>query len=243
MGQIISIIGNKGGTGKTTLSHMLAHGLGLFGCHAVSVLTDTYRDKLSKLHRGYLPFDARAPENLDKAAAKLAAADNWIGVLDGGGNRPEMDQKLAEMADLVLLPFRDSHEDIRVVARDLERFPNAYALPSQWPTNRFAEAAAQRAVGGLLADFQHRILAPVYALSASKLFLQNDAPAAFPAQLNNACREIAIQAMELLGMEIRDTAWLAGQDPQKLAAGMPGAVICAAGDTRSHPPLSLLKRR
>ena len=31
MSHIISVIGNKGGTGKTTISQMLAHGLGLLG--------------------------------------------------------------------------------------------------------------------------------------------------------------------------------------------------------------------
>jgi hypothetical protein len=241
MAHIISIIGNKGGTGKTTLSHMLAHGLGLFGLQAVAMLTDADRDKLSKRNRGYLPFDARAPEDLHKAAAKLAAVDDWIGVVDGGGNRPEMDRQLAGMASLVLLPFRDSHEDIRTVRRDLERFPNAYALPSQWPTNRWAEGAAQRSVNALLGDYQHRILAPVYALSASKLFLQHELPAGLPAQVNNACREIAIQAMELVGVEIGDANWLDGFDSVQSAADLSGAAVHAAGDPRLYPPTSQLK--
>lgn len=208
MAHIISIIGNKGGTGKTTLSHMLAHGLGLFDRRAVALLTDTYRDNLSKRNRNYLPFDARAPENLRKAATKLSMVENWIGVVDGGGNRPEMDEQLADMASLVLLPFRDSHEDIRTVKRDLDRFPNAYALPSQWPTNRWAEGAAQRSVNALLGDYQHRLLAPVYALSASKLFLQHELPSGLPSQVNNACREIAIQVMELVGVDVADSEWV-----------------------------------
>lgn len=241
MAHIISIIGNKGGTGKTTLSHMLAHGLGLFGKYAVAMLTDTYREKLSKANRNYLPFDARAPEALYKAAAKLAAVDNWIGVIDGGGNRPEMDEQLAGMASLVLLPFRDSHEDIRTLKRDLDRFPNAFALPSQWPTNRWAEAAAQRTVNTLLADYQHRILAPVYALSSSKLFLQHEMPASLPSQVNNACREIAIQTMELIGVDIADAKWLDGQDPEQIAAAMPGAVVQPAADSHFYPPGSQLK--
>ncbi len=41
MAEIICIIGNKGGTGKTTLSHMLAQGLGLMGHKSACVLTDT----------------------------------------------------------------------------------------------------------------------------------------------------------------------------------------------------------
>jgi len=225
MGQVISIIGNKGGTGKTTLSHMLAHGMGLFDRRAVAILTDTYRDKLSKQSRTYLPFDARTSEELDRAKAKLVAADDWTGIIDGGGNRPEMDDKLAAMADLVILPFRDSHEDIRTLVRDLERFPNAYALPSQWPTNRWAEGCAQRSINTLLDGYQQRILAPVYALSCTKILLQNELPRGLPMQLHNACREIAFQVMELLGIEVDDGNWLDAQDPERLAAKMPGALL------------------
>ena len=39
MAEIICVIGNKGGTGKTTLSHMLCQGLGLLGQRAACVLT------------------------------------------------------------------------------------------------------------------------------------------------------------------------------------------------------------
>jgi len=224
MGQVISIIGNKGGTGKTTLSHMLGHGFGLFNRRAVAILTDTYRDKLSKFNRTYLPYDARETADLERCTAKLASAPDWVGIIDGGGNRPEMDEQLAGMADLVILPFRDSHEDIRTLIRDLERFPNAYALPAQWPTNRFAEASAQRSVNGMLGRYRTRILAPLYALSCSKLLLQDELPV-LPNQLHNACREVAFQVMELLGMEVKDCNWLAGQDPASLVAELPGALL------------------
>jgi chromosome partitioning protein len=224
MGQVISIIGNKGGTGKTTLSHMLGHGFGLFNRRAVAILTDTYRDKLSKFNRTYLPYDAREAVDLERCAAKLAGAPDWVGIIDGGGNRPEMDEQLAGMADLVLLPFRDSHEDIRTLIRDLERFPNAYALPSQWPTNRFAEASAQRSVNGMLGRYRTRILAPVYALSCSKLLLQDELPV-LPNQLHNACREVAFQVMELLGMEVGDCAWIGRDELAQAHLGVPAALL------------------
>jgi hypothetical protein len=136
-----------------------------------------------------------------------------------------MDAQLAEMADLIILPFRDSHEDMRTVIRDLERFPNAYALPSQWPTNRFAEASAQRWMNGLLGRYQSRILAPVYALSCSKLLLQDELPPNLPTQLHNACREIACQVMELLGMEVSDLDWTGNDEAASLAAEVPGAML------------------
>jgi len=232
MGKVISIIGNKGGTGKTTLSHMLGHGMGLFNHRAVAILTDTYRDKLSKFSRTYLPYDARSPHDLERAAAKLAVAEGWVGIIDGGGNRPEMDDKLADMADVVLLPFRESHEDIRTLIRDLERFPNAYALPSQWPTNRWSEASAQRTINGLLGRYQQRILAPVYALSCTKVLLQDELPRGLPMQLHNACREIAFQVMELLDMDVSDCNWLGNDDPTQFAAQMPGAMLQAAAEAQ-----------
>lgn len=208
MGRIVAIIGNKGGTGKTTLSHLVSHGLGLFGRRAVAVLTDTWRDRLAKTNRNYLPFDAREPEGLARAAANLRGVNEWIGVIDGGGNRPEMDEQLAAMSDLVILPFRDSHEDIRTVMKDLNRFPRAYALPSQWPTNPWAAASARRTVDTLMAIHQDRILAPLNALSATKLLLQHELPASLPRPLNNAAREIALQVLELLGEPLPDTDWL-----------------------------------
>jgi len=225
MGQVISIIGNKGGTGKTTLSHMLGHGFGLFNKRAVAILTDTYRDRLSKFNRTYLPYDARESADLERCRAKLLAAPDWIGIVDGGGNRPQMDEQLAGMSDLVLLPFRESHEDIRTLIRDLDRFPNAYALPSQWPTNRWAEASAQRATHTLLGRYQHRVLAPVYALGSSKLLLQDELPAGLPTQLHNACREVAMQVMELLGMEVAEGAWIGRAELQQAQAGVPAALI------------------
>lgn len=207
MAQVVCIIGNKGGTGKTTLSHMLAYGMGLFGRYTVAVLTDAERYKVSKQRRNYLPFDARAPENLEKVMTKLQGVGNWHGVIDGGGNRPEMDRRLAAYSDIVLLPFRDSHEDIRTLINDLERFPNAYALPSQWPTNPWQQAASWRTVEQLLGQYQQRILEPVFQLSSSKLLLQEDLPEALPTPLNNACRVLAMQVMELMGIELGATEW------------------------------------
>ena len=55
MAEIVCVIGNKGGTGKTTMSHMLCQGLGLLGQRAVCVLTDPCREPLdpcARLPRG-----------------------------------------------------------------------------------------------------------------------------------------------------------------------------------------------
>jgi len=220
MAQIICIIGNKGGTGKTTLSHMAAHGLALFGKYCVAVLTDTHRQVLSRHNRDYLPFDARSPENLDKVVARLSGVDHWFGVVDGGGNRPDMDARLAALSDLVLLPFRDSHEDLRTVVQDLARFPAAYALPSQWPTNPWQQEAARKTLDRIPAALRERVLEPVYAQSATKLLLQDELPAQLPAALNNSCRMLALQIMELAGIGLPEDRWI--PVPRQTARGGPG---------------------
>lgn len=210
MADIICIIGNKGGTGKTTLSHMLCQGLGLLGQRSVCVLTDTHREPLDPADRRYLIADARSREALAKVTEKIRSLKAWLGVIDGGGNRTEMDRRLYGLADLVLLPFRDSHEDIRTVIRDLEMFPRAYAVPTQWPTNAWQREAAEKAVAELLAPYRDRILDPVFSLSASKLLLQKQIPASLPTPLANACRAVAHQVIDLLQLPVVEEAPVQG---------------------------------
>lgn len=206
MSRIICIIGNKGGTGKTTLSHMLCQGLGLLGQRSVCVLTDTAREPLAPQGRRYVTADARTPETLTKVVEKLRALPDWVGVIDGGGNRTEVDRRLNGLSDIVALPFRDSHEDMRTVLRDLEMFSRAYAIPSQWPTNAWAREAADRSVVQLMGDHRHRILRPVYALASSKLLLQKQLPESLPTPLANACRALARQFLDVLEMAYTDCA-------------------------------------
>ncbi|KAF7599325.1 MAG: hypothetical protein CGU28_14055 [Candidatus Dactylopiibacterium carminicum] len=198
MAEIICVIGTKGGSGKTTVTHLLCHGLSLLGHRAACVMTDEYREPLRPENRRYVMADARSPEVREKVVGKLRDLPGWIGVLDGGANRTETDVALYELADLVLLPFRDSAEDIRVLTHDLELFPRALALPSQWPQNRWQREAAQKLLDELPDSFRERILTPVPALSASKLLLQTRPPETLPSALNSAARALAKAALEIL---------------------------------------------
>jgi hypothetical protein len=217
MADIICVIGNKGGTGKTTLSHMLCQGMGLVGQRSVCVLTDTHREPLDPGSRRYLIADARSREALTKVVDKIRGLKAWLGVIDGGGNRTEMDKRLYSVADLVLLPFRDSHEDIRTVIRDLEMFPRAYAIPTQWPTNAWQREAAEKTVTELLAPYRDRILDPVFSLSASKTLLQKNLPDSLPTPLTNACRAAAHQVVDLLQLPLDDNEPIAGMPPHMTA--------------------------
>ena len=218
MADIICVIGNKGGTGKTTISHMLCQGLGLLGQRSVCVLTDSCREPLDPAGRRYLVADARSREALTKVTSKIRSLKSWMGVIDGGGNRTEMDRNLYGVADLVLLPFRDSHEDIRTVIRDLDVFPRAYAVPSQWPTNVWQREAAETTLNEFLAHYRDRILSPVVTLSASKQLLQKTIPGNLPSPLANASRGIARQVLELLQISIEDEQTLTNEDPESRSA-------------------------
>ena len=197
---MVCVIGSKGGTGKTSISHMLCHGLGLLHRHSISILTDIDREPLARSGRHYIPLDGRSPEKLDKILEKFKSLPDWIGVIDGGGNRPDMDSHLYELGELVLLPFRDSHEDMRTVLRDLERLPNALGIPSQWPTNTWQQMAAERTLDEVMQAYRPRLLEPVYAVSASKLLLQSELPANLPSMLNNVSRGLARQVLDRLGL-------------------------------------------
>ena len=221
MADIICVIGNKGGTGKTTISHMLCHGMGLLGQRSVCVLTDSGREPLDPSGRRYLVADARSREALSKVTSKIRSLKAWMGIIDGGGNRTEMDRDLYSMADLVLLPFRESHEDIRTVIRDLEMFPRAYAIPSQWPTNVWQRDAAERTVDEFLARFGNRILSPVVAISASKHLLQKTIPGNLPSPLANASRGIARQVLDLLQISFADEEDRADEDTVARAVSGP----------------------
>lgn len=199
--KLICVIGNKGGTGKTTISHMLCHGFGLLGLRSIAVLTDINREPLNRGDRGYTPLDGRTPEKLEKILTKLESMPDWIGVIDGGANRPEMDRQLHELSTLVLLPFRDSHEDIRTVRHDLESYPEAYGVPSQWPTNPWQQMAAEHTLDELMQDYRPRLLEPVYTVSSSKLLLETQLPPDLPTVLNNVCRGLAKQALNHLKTE------------------------------------------
>lgn len=198
MNNLICIIGNKGGTGKTSITHMLCHGLGLLGKRSIAVLTDPHREPLFRDDRGYTPLDGRSPEQLEKIIHKLESMPEWVGVIDGGANRPEMDAHLYEISSLVMLPFRDSHEDIRTVRQDLDNFPEAFGVPSQWPTNPWQQMAAEHTLDELMQDYRPRLFDPVYTVSASKLLLQSQIPNEIPTVLNNICRGLARQVLERL---------------------------------------------
>lgn len=162
MSKFIYIGGQKGGTTKTTTAHLLCLGAILRGVPSAYVLTDPNR-QLKTEGRPYAVLDGRDPAQLAQIIdASHTTLNGWL-VVDGGGNRPAFDAELAALADLCLLPFRPSEEDLDALALDMRALPNALAWPSAWPTNQYARKAAQVYVDGLAKAFPARVITtPVF---------------------------------------------------------------------------------
>jgi chromosome partitioning protein len=155
----VAILGGKGGTTKTATSHLLCLGADLRGLPACYVLTDPQR-KVRGEGRPYAVLDGRLPEQLALIfSSRDANLNGWL-IIDGGGNRPEFDKKVAENVDLTIIPFRASEEDIDTVAQSLSSLPNSLAWPSAWPTNAFAINSARYLIDGLSKAFPQRIVQP-----------------------------------------------------------------------------------
>lgn len=176
----ISTLGAKGGVSKTTTSHLLCHGLSLFTIRSVLLTTDNAlgRKSLGDEKRLYSTRSGQTDESLKNFFIKFETMDvSKYGaalIVDGGGNRLAVDDVLAKYSDLIILPFRDSEEDIRVVSEDMKRLTTAYALPSAWPTNAFAKEAADKILMKMESEFPGRILKPVPACRATQMLLREE---------------------------------------------------------------------
>src|SRR5918998_2994056 len=108
MAKVIVLAGDKGGSGKTTSSHAIAHGLAMHGIRAFHISTDARREILPAESRRYATLDGRDPATLGAILDKLAPVDHVVALIDGGGDRPDIDAVLSRAADLTILPFMQS---------------------------------------------------------------------------------------------------------------------------------------
>ena len=154
---IVFFGGGKGGVGKSATSHLACLGAILRNQPAAYVLTDPNR-KMRGEGRPYGVLDGREPQQLANIlSVSRSGFSGWV-IIDGGGNRPAFDEEVAKVADLCILPFRASEEDVDTVTDDLNRIPKAIAWPAAWPTNAFAERAAQFYIDGLSKAFPLRVI-------------------------------------------------------------------------------------
>jgi len=196
--RVASFLGRKGGVGKTTNAHATAHGLNMVGIPAAYVMTDD-RELLSDEKRVYSIIDGRTVPQLEKASVTARQhTGTGVMVMDGGGNRAVVDDLLASVSDVIILPFTADDDSVYVVAADLVRFPKAFALPSNWPTNSKAASIDAGYIEKLQARFSGRILPPVLSTHSIRDFLLNEFSGALLPPAQRYCRTIARQVAELL---------------------------------------------
>ncbi len=196
--KVISWTGRKGGAGKTTNSHAAANGLAMLGIPAAYVLTDD-RELPSDDSRTYTVIDGRTPDQLEQAIVTAKGhAGAGILVVDGGGNRPAVDDLINSVSDAVFLPFGASDDDVATVAKDMVKFPKAWAWPSNWPANSKAAEIDQGYIDKLAEHFPDRLLKPLLAThSIRDLILQNFNGILLP-PAQKYCRTLARQILEVL---------------------------------------------
>ena len=199
MSTTIVIAGDKGGCGKTTTSHAVAHGLALYGIPAFHISTDARREIMPAETRRYATLDGRDPAALGTLIDRLAGMDKIVVVIDGGGGRPEVDRLLSQVGDLTVLPFMQSQTDMRVVRADLDRLPDAVGLPNRWPTGKWARDVADRELAEELGAYTGRLMSPVPEINGYITPLKDSG--AVP-RIASPCKQLALRVLERMGMSL-----------------------------------------
>ena len=196
--KIACFIGEKGGVGKTTNAHAATHGLCMLGIPAAYVMTDK-RELPSDENRVYTVIDGRSVPQLEQAVATARKHEGkGVLVIDGGGNRGLVDELIASVSDMIIVPFTADDDSVYVAAQEMARFPTAWALPSNWPTNSKAAEVDSGYIDKLAALYPDRMLTPAPATHAIKdLVLQSFNGTLLP-PAQRYCRTLARKIVDVL---------------------------------------------
>lgn len=149
---VIGCLGRKGGSGKSMISHLLAHGLSRgYGLFANVVMTDVREDQPINMtsNRDYLISSIKNrdvksdSEELDKIFTQTAKIPDSILIIDGGANRANLDLAFAKVCDLILIPVGYGAEDVQVALADFWNIEaelrragvtaKIYIIRNRWP--------------------------------------------------------------------------------------------------------------
>ena len=199
MAKTIVIAGDKGGSGKTTTSHAIAHGLAMYGVHAFHMSTDPRREILPAQARRYATLDGRDPKALGAILDRLGEMGQAVALIDGGGGRPDVDRVLSKAADLTILPFMQSQTDLRVARADMERLPEAVGLPNRWPTQKWARDVADRELREELESYLDRLMSPIPEINGYVSLLRETGAAP---RINPPCKQLAMRILERMELSV-----------------------------------------
>lgn len=204
MAKVVAFAGSKGGTGKTTLSHLVAHGAGSLPrpIPAVVVTTDP-EDTLAVGERRYVVVDGRSPPLLADQLHRLLGIERVLVVVDGVANRADVDRVLAEIADLVVIPYGPSAQDGARAAANLDGLPTAVAMPNRWPTH---PGVAKRARRWLEAVPATRRLPALRAIPKLDALLGPDAYGEIAYEIAAPARGLILELLSRAGIEPNELA-------------------------------------
>ncbi len=203
MAKVIAIIGSKGGSGKSTAAHLIAHGCGsLARIVPTLVITTDPEENPRTDRRRYLVMDGRTREDLLGHMRRLMEIDRVLVLLDGAAGRRDLDEVVADVADLALLPFKPAAQDVERAVENLQRMPQAAALPMDWPA---LPSTAKRVRKYLNAVPENRRLLPFKHIPRlSDLLGDGYADAAYA--LASPARSLALEVLARAGIDPDDLA-------------------------------------
>lgn len=188
----VAIVGRKGGTGKTSIAHLLALGAAWRDVPSYLVHTDD-RKPLTVIDRPYSYYDGRDPAELERLTE---AAENHDGlfILDGGGNRPDFDAWIAASMDLVLLPVCPDPEDVTLGLEHMATLEkrgadNVRFVINKWPSGQHERVYVRRWLREL--PFE-KIVAALPEARAVRILRESDSEPfrTPPPKVNNLARNI-----------------------------------------------------
>jgi len=199
MARVIAFAGSKGGTGKSTLSHLAAHGAGSLPrpIPTVVVTTDP-EDVLAEGERRYVVVDGRSPPLLADQLQRLLAIERLLVIVDGVANRSDVDRVLGEVADLVIIPYGPSAQDGARAAANLESLPMAVGMPNRWPTH---PGVARRARRWLEAVPSNRRLPALKTIPRLDALLSRDSYGEIAYEIAAPARGLILEILARAGVE------------------------------------------
>lgn len=205
MARIVALVGSKGGSGKSTAAHLIAHGCGSLPRPVTAVVLTTDPEERPRAdRRRYLVADARTPEKLLAEMDRLSGVERLLIVVDGAAARADLDHLVSEVADIAVLPFRAAAHDAERARDNLARLPRALALPMDWPRHPGTAKRARRWLAGMPPE---RLLPPFPHLPRLDGFMGEEGgylAAAY--EVASASRGLALEVLARAGIDPDDIA-------------------------------------
>lgn len=133
MTSIVGVLGRKGGTGKSLISHLLSHGITCLGGFSVMMMTDVRTTRPPEFvdGRSYMlasvPQDKELKDVMTPILSYMEQIKNSVMVIDGGANRRNVDLVVSELCDMVLIPTGSGAEEMQVAEADYFELQNYFS--------------------------------------------------------------------------------------------------------------------